>query len=376
MATRLLLHSAAIFAAVVCVCVSAAGEVGPDGLWSLDGEALGSGEMALPEVGHNITAAYFAGDPDRRPISVGFNEDATQVRLHAPAGSGGKLTLEVAEKTTQFPDGRIVFSALDATVEGVKAKLESHPGNHRIGFWTEIGDSVHWDYKATRPGMYDVELCYSLAGGGASKVEIELGGETAQAELSPTGSWYRYSTAPAGRIYIAKAGKLGVGVCGLSKTGGALMNLKAVTLRPAPEGDPVVQAADGVVELDASSATVHSTLMQYERNPKKLCLGYWANPKDWASWSVPIARPGTFRVELTQGCGAGHGGSEVAVVIAGQSFDFVVDDTGGFQNWKVRELGEVKLEREGDYVLEVRPRNKTGVAVMDIRRIRLVPAGR
>ena len=90
------------------------------------------------------------------------------------------------------------------------------------------------------------------------------------------------------------------------------MNLKAVTLRPAPEGDPVKQAADGLVELDASAATVHSTLMQYERKAEKRCLGYWAKPEDWASWDFRITKPGRFRVELTQGCGAGHGGSEVS----------------------------------------------------------------
>ena len=329
--------------------------------------------MNLPEVGRNITAAYFSSDPERKPIVVGFNEDATEVKLIAAGRGGGELVLEVAEGTTQFPDGRIVFSALDAEVEGEKAKLETHPGNHRIGFWSELGDTVKWNYKATRPGIYDVELCYSLAGSGPSEAKIVVGGAAAQTKLEPTGSWYRYSTASAGQIYIEKAGKLTVRVRGLSRTGGALMNLKAVTLRPAPEGEPVVQGADGVVEVDASAATVHSTLMQYERKAKKLCLGYWANPKDWASWEIPIGKPGKFMVELTQGCGAGHGGSEVAVRIGGQTLQFVVDDTGGFQNWKVRELGEVTLDKPGDYTLEVRPLNKKGVAVMDIRRLRLVP---
>ena len=61
------------------------------------------------------------------------------------------------------------------------------------------------------------------------------------------------------------------------------------------------------------------------------------------------------------------------VLVGGETLSFVVDDTGGFQNWKVRELGDVTFDAAGDYRLEVRPRNKTGVAVMDVRRVRLIP---
>ena len=52
--------------------------------------------------------------------------------------------------------------------------------------------------------MYDVEVCYSLAGGGSSKVEIAIGDGRSQVELDPTGSWYRYSSSAAGRIYIGR----------------------------------------------------------------------------------------------------------------------------------------------------------------------------
>ena len=361
-----------LFALACCVDVSCATDVDQDGRWLLGDAVKGGEELLLPQLGRNITAAYFAADSARKPIVVEFNTDATKVTLDVPEGDGGKVMLEVAEKTVQFPQGRIVLSALDAQVKGEKAKLETHPGNHRIGFWSNIADTVHWDYKATRPGMYDVELAYSLAGGG-SEVEVAFGDEKTSGKLEPTGSWYRYSTTGLGRVYIAKPGKISVGVRGLSMKGGALMNLKAVTLRPAPEGKPVVQAEDGTVEMDSSAATVHSTLLQYERKPQKLCLGYWAKPEEWASFTFAIKSPGKFKVELTQGCGKGHGGSEVDVIVGGKTLEFTVDDTGGFQNWKVRELGEVSFEKAGEHRLEIRPKNKKGVAVMDVRRVRLVP---
>ncbi|MFT4547221.1 MAG: hypothetical protein ACI8XO_004626 [Verrucomicrobiales bacterium] len=341
----------------------------------LEVPAGGGQKFEIPS-GRNITTAYFAGDPARTPIVVEFNEDASKVMLDVPKvdGDGGEVLLELAEGTTQFSDGRIVLSALDAKVDGTKAALESHPGNHRIGFWTAIDDVVSWNYKATRPGMYQVELTYSLAGSAANNAEVRVGDEKCFAQLEPTGSWYRYSNVAAGRVYIAKPGQVAISVRGAELKGGALMNLKAVTLRPSIEGAPAVQLEDGTMELDASSATVHSTLMQYERKPQKLCLGYWANPKDWASWDFAVSKPGKFKVELTQGCGKGHGGSDVEVMVAGKTLEFTVEDTGGFQKWKVRELGEVSFDEVGNYTLEVRPKNKKGVAVMDVRRIRLVPA--
>lgn len=373
------IHAFALLGALCCSGVSLAGEVDANGRWLLDGDGTGAAGRVLAAGGRNITAAYFADDPARKPLTFTFNEDATAVTLQAPASAapaagGGSIVLEVAEKTSQFPDGRIVLSALDARVEGGGARLETHPGNHRIVFPTRLDDSVHWDYKATRPGMYDVELTYGAAGGDGNEVAVTFGTESLSAALVGTENQECYTTVPVGRVYVEKAGGLPVQVRGLKATGG-LMNLKALTLRPAPEGEPVQQAADGSIELDARAATVHGVLLQYERKPQKRCLGYWANPLDWASWSFSIGQPGTFRVELTQGCGSGHGGSEVELRLGGETLVFTVDDTGGFQNWKVRELGQVRLGKADNHTLEVRPRNKVNAAVMDIRRIRLVPAG-
>ena len=48
-----------------------------------------------------------------------------------------------------------------------------------------------------------------------------------------------------------------------------------------------------------------------------------------------------------------------------------VQETGGFQNFVRREIGTVKIDRPGRYTLAVKPRKKPGVAVMDLREVRL-----
>ncbi|MCH7840702.1 MAG: hypothetical protein IID38_10775, partial [Planctomycetes bacterium] len=137
--------------------------------------------MALPTPHANITRAFFLHDRRRGPLTLQFNNDATAITLHVPSAppeGGNIVVLETAEKSGQHPGGRIVFSALDAKVHGTRAKLETHVGNHRIGYWTNADDYVTWAYSATRPGMYEVELTYSVAGGGGNEIAIEMAGKT------------------------------------------------------------------------------------------------------------------------------------------------------------------------------------------------------
>ena len=333
------------------------------------------GRIARPEGIGNISAAYIGQGFVRKALIVEFNKDATVVTLHVPkkAPKNPTLFLELAEKTTQHPDGRIVLSALDSRVVGKKAQLETHPGNHRIGFWANANDYMQWDYKASRWGMYDVELTYSTASPSGTEAVIEIGDKKLPVTLKSTGSWYRYTTIPVGRVYLSKAGKHTVNVKCTRKVGGAVMNLKAVTLRPAPEGNPIIVQSEDSIILNSKDSTVHGVMARYEPDPKKLCIGFWANPGDWASWDFEVKKAGTYNVQVHQGCGKDHGGSEVNVHVGGKTLGFTVKDTGHFQNFIPRDLGTVSFKETGRQRLEIRPVKKAGGAVMDIRQILLLP---
>jgi arylsulfatase A-like enzyme len=146
--------------------------------------------------------------------------------------------------------------------------------------------------------------------------------------------------------------------------------------RPNPDYVPNPQAADGTVTLPARTARVHGVQLRYEAAPHKDTLGYWTRAEDWASWDFTVTKPGTFAVGLLQGCGKGQGGSEVEVAVGGQTLKATVEDTGHFQNFKLRTIGTVTLDRPGRHTLTVRPRSKPGLAVMDLRSVTLTPAGK
>ena len=67
----------------------------------------------------------------------------------------------------------------------------------------------------------------------------------------------------------------------------------------------------------------------------------------------------------------GHGGSEVAIKSNGQTIEFVVEDTGHFQNFKPRLLGHFEFESPGMYNVDIRPIKKAKVAIMDVRLMEL-----
>ena len=82
-----------------------------------------------------------------------------------------------------------------------------------------------------------------------------------------------------------------------------------------------------------------------------------------------MTKPGTYTVEVLQGCGTSQGGSVVEVVVAGQTMKFTVEDTGGFQQFVARNVGTVKIDKPGRYTLTVVPRSKAKAAVMDVRQV-------
>ena len=88
---------------------------------------------------------------------------------------------------------------------------------------------------------------------------------------------------------------------------------------------------------------------------------------------MTVSKPGTFAVEILQGCGKGQGGSEVELTVGEQVLKFKVEDTGHFQNFKACEVGTVKLDKAGKYTLSVKPTKKAAGAVMDLRAVTLKP---
>ena len=319
--------------------------------------------LLLPSNAPNIIKVLV----DKKVSPFEHNQKLNRIAIELDRNKKRLIEVETADNSKQLGDGRIIFSSIDAKIKGNTAKLEKNPSNYRIGFWSNLSDSIFWNYKATRWGMYDVELTYSLESK-KSKIHIQIGDKSINSEIQATNSWYKYNTVRLGKIYLPKSGQYLIAVKGVEKESAAVMNFKSLVLVPTSEGKEIIQSGRNI-SLHSRDSKVNGVTLRYEPAQKKQCLGYWSNPSDWASWDFIVKEPGDYTVTVRQGCGRGHGGSKVSIISGTQKLIFNAEDTGGFQNWKNIDIGSIKLKEPGLNILEVRPLDKKSVAVMDIQEI-------
>ena len=138
----------------------------------------------------------------------------------------------------------------------------------------------------------------------------------------------------------------------------------------------VTQANEaGVIFLPAKLAMTTGENLRYEPQPHKNTVGYWSNVKATAEWKFSSPAKGSYEIDILQGCGTGHGGSEVNVTIENDVRSFVVEETGHFQNFVWRTVGTASLSADEIMTLRLSPQKKPGGAVMDVRAVRLCPVG-
>lgn len=347
------------------------------GAWSQFSEVAGKPKRYLTEVPESASVKTLllpSNAPniikvlvDKKVSPFEHDQKLNRIAIELDRNKKRLIEVETADNSKQLGDGRIIFSSIDAKIKGNTAKLEKNPSNYRIGFWSNLSDSIFWNYKATRWGMYDVELTYSLESK-KSKIHIQIGDKSINSEIQATNSWYKYNTVRLGKIYLPKSGQYLIAVKGVEKESAAVMNFKSLVLVPTSEGKEIIQSGRNI-SLHSKDSKVNGVTLRYEPAQKKQCLGYWSNPSDWASWDFIVKEPGDYTVTVRQGCGRGHGGSKVSIISGTQKLIFNAEDTGGFQNWKNIDIGSIKLKEPGLNILEVRPLEKKSVAVMDIQEI-------
>lgn len=133
----------------------------------------------------------------------------------------------------------------------------------------------------------------------------------------------------------------------------------------------VAQQGSNDINLNAHFAETYGEKLRFEPQPHKNTIGYWVNPEDWCRWRIYVETPGTYDLTIHQGCGKGHGGSEVAIHSNEQTIEFVVEDTGHFQNFKPRQIGQFTFDNPGLYNVDIRPLKKAKIAIMDVRLMEL-----
>lgn len=142
-----------------------------------------------------------------------------------------------------------------------------------------------------------------------------------------------------------------------------------------PEAENVLrQGRDGSIELQARDAELHGSLIRYESGHGRDNIGFWTTTDDYVTWDLIVEKGGTFFVHITYSCDRGAGGSEYLLEIGGSRIRGVVRETGGWDKFGSERVGRMNLV-PGRHRVLFKALSKPGYAVMNLRKIELVPGG-
>lgn len=250
-----------------------------------------------------------------------------------------------------------------------------------VGAWLRVnGEAIYgtqagpfvkplpWGRVTQRPGklylhVFDPKVSEIDLPGLQAKIKSvrELGGSGGAVSYRQDGDIVRVQVMPSG--IAGQLAPLGPKVLVMEVTGPA----SAVPI-------PIQQAADGNVVLTALDATVKGQTAQYEES--KRAIGYWTNVKDTVSWEFSLKTPGDYEVHLDWACDPPSAGSTVEIRIAGKALRTTIKPTASWAVFQVEMVGSVTLGNAGKVQVQVVPIQKPGLAVMNLRAIRLLPVKR
>ncbi len=138
---------------------------------------------------------------------------------------------EVDNAIRPADDGTITLPAAVATIHGTSAKYEGD--KDCIGYWVKLEDWVSWELISDKDAEYAVTITYATekdCGGGT----WNIGNEDTKlvGECKETGSWSTFITEPVEGMLKVKRGKTVLSVRPTKITKVAVMNLRAITLKP------------------------------------------------------------------------------------------------------------------------------------------------
>ena len=140
---------------------------------------------------------------------------------------------EIHPANVQRPDGSVHLLATNAVVHGQTIRYEPQPHKNTLGYWTKADDWVSWDFKVTQPGKFEAMLTQACGkGSGGSEVNFSIGAQVIKDVVPETGSFTTWTNRTIGTFTLERAGEFQFTVKPVKKPGLAVMDLRAITLRP------------------------------------------------------------------------------------------------------------------------------------------------
>ncbi len=206
--------------------------------WPTDGKLTVPGLISRPR------RAYLRADNSRKSLTTKRMGDdlVINVPAAAPDSIAGVVVLEVTGAIRvdniirPLADGSIRLGAADAITHGEKVEYYIGHGIRLGDFirnWSRPDDWVSWRFKADKPGTFDIMVNASCKKGATgSEYTLSLAGQKINAKTKATDSAKNFQTEKIGSVTIDKPGEYVLSIKPENIAKDALMNLKAVILKP------------------------------------------------------------------------------------------------------------------------------------------------
>ena len=114
---------------------------------------------------------------------------------------------------------------------------------------------------------------------------------------------------------------------------------------------------DGSLVLSADLADIHnnegSKNAEIQHHDGRSHIGYWTDARAWVEWSFKIERPG--RYEIWAELAIQNEKSCFRLGLPGQQESVEVLSTGGYGNYVNKSIGEIIINKAGEYTLQIKP---------------------
>jgi hypothetical protein len=289
-------------------------------------------------------------------------------------------------------DNVLRLRAGNAEIYGDTLVYEDKYGN--LGYWSSANDRAMWTVNVAVAGKYDVYLDGAVFHDTANNPYVlEVMGEKLSGRVESTGTWDDYKQGKIGTIDV-KQGTQRVAFKPVGKPSNCLIDLREICFVPAGAQPPkhftgngplkpkrvagnkpavVAPGKDGTFELLAATAELYGEQIAiYE--PQR-CIGWWTKQGDHVIWRIEGAKPGVYDVQLEWSIPDNMAGNTFKVVNTSNDsrIDATIPTTGGFEHFKIRVFGGIKLS-EGENVIQVQPTAPVNGELADLRGLLLKPS--
>ena len=205
--------------------------------WPADGRLL------VPGLHTAADSAALLTD-QAKPLVTATNDDGLLVSVPATAPDRISSTLVLKFSTPlvilsrpimQKADGSVSLPAILAQLHGDSLQFEAGTNHDNIGFWFQAADWVDWNLTVKQPGKYRVTA--EIAGPALTSFDVTVAGQTLRSTAPVTENYDSYQTVTLGTVELKEPGQVTLAVHPIA-TGWQPMNLRSITLTPAPVPPP------------------------------------------------------------------------------------------------------------------------------------------